>query len=137
MKLKIQVAAILALSLFAGGCAASRPLVDPDQQIPVEIRPTSPVVVSEAQAFRQEGEVLVSGSLKRPVRVRMPGHVDVLFLRSDGSRLDERQIKVVGLNSHRHGLQEVRFRASLDLELPEGSSAVFSYHRFPLPPFSP
>lgn len=133
MKMKtLAAAAILALSLFAGGCAASRPTVDPEQQIPVEIRPTSPVTVSKAQAFSQDGEVLVRGTLERPIRIRMPGHVDVLFLRPDGSPIAEKQVKVFGLRSKRRGMQEIQFRANFDLELPPGASAVFTYHA---PPF--
>jgi hypothetical protein len=126
--MNIRIAAILVLFLFAGGCAASRPTAAPEQQIPVEIRPTSPVTVSKAQAHSHDGEVRVSGNLQRPIRVRMTGHVDVLFLRPDGSPIAEKQIHVASLNSRRHGMQEVRFKASMDLQLPAGASAVFTYH---------
>ncbi|MDW7711482.1 MAG: hypothetical protein SCH98_13505 [Deferrisomatales bacterium] len=132
MKMKIFIPAALVLSLLAGGCAAPRPTATLAQHVPVEARKTSPVTVSKAQAIRQDGKVLVSGSLERPIRVRMPGHVDVLFLRPDGSPIAEKQIQVPALRSKRHGKQMMQFRASLDLELPEGASAIFAYHA---PPF--
>lgn len=134
MKMKILVPVALILSLLVGGCAASRPIAPilGGEHLPVEIRETSPVTVSQAQAIRQDGKVLVSGTLERSIRVRRTGHVDVLFLQPDGSPIAEKQIRVAGLRSKRHGKQEVPFRASLDLELPEGASAIFVYHG---PPF--
>lgn len=130
--MKFIVTAYLAVALFGVGCAGTRPTFEPEMYIPVEIRPTSYVTISEARAVRQDGRVLVSGSLRRPGDVRLPGHVDVLFLGPDGSLLYEHKIKVAGLDSKRGGVQGIPFTATLDLELPAGATAVFTNHA---PPF--
>ncbi|MFA5515192.1 MAG: hypothetical protein WDA20_02805 [Desulfuromonadales bacterium] len=132
MKKKSIFAAIFVVSLVLGGCAASRPAAAPEQAILVRIQPTSPVGLSQVQALRRDGRVLVSGRVNRPAPIHLPGHVDVLFLRPDGSTLFAQQIDVVGLHSMRHGRQEIPFAAAVDGELPADARAVFSYHA---PPF--
>lgn len=132
MKTKFMVVLFLAIILFAGGCATTRTGFSPEQAISVEIRSTSPITVLKAQAVRMDGQVLVSGTLRRPATTPMPGHVDVLFRGPDGSPIYEYRIEVTGLHSQRGGVQEIPFSAAVDLDLPVGASALFSYHAPPL-----
>jgi hypothetical protein len=132
MKTKRIVVCLFAITLLAGGCAATRPGFAPERSIPVEIRSTSPITVLKAQAVRADGRVLVRGALRRPATTPMPSHVDVLFRGPDGSPIYEHRIEVAGLHSRRVGVQEVPFSAVLELELPAGARALFSYHAPPL-----
>jgi len=132
MKTRLVAVAVFALAVFAGGCAATRPGFAPEQSIPVELRSTSPVTVINAQAVRKDGRVLVRGILRRPATTPLPSHVDVLFLGPDGSPIYEHRIEIAGLHSRRGGVQEIPFAATVDLDLPAGASALFSYHEPPL-----
>lgn len=126
--MKFFVAGLVALALVIGGCASTRPTFAPEQSIPVEIHSTSPVTILNALAIRNDGKVQVSGILRRPATTALAGHVDVMFLGSDGSRLHEQRITVTGLGSRRGGVHEVTFTATVDVELPADSKAVFTYH---------
>lgn len=126
--MKFFVAVLVALVLVSGGCAATRPTFAPEQAIPVEIRSTSPVTILNALAVRFDSKVQVSGILRRPATTALPGHVDVLFLGADGSMLYEQRITVTGLGSRRGGVHEIPFTATVDVDLPAGSRAVFTYH---------
>jgi hypothetical protein len=130
--MKCLAAVLVAFALFAGGCASTGTRVAPEQAIPVEIRSTSPITVLKARVIREDGRVLVSGTLRRPATTSMPSHVDVLFRDPDGSPIYEHRIEVTGLHSQRGGVQEIPFSAAVDLELPAGASALFSYHAPPL-----
>ena len=132
MKTKLVAVAVFALTVFAGGCASTCPGFAPEQSIPVEIRSTTPVTVLIALAVRKDDQVLVSGTLRRPATVPLPGHLDVLFLDPDGSPFHEHRIEVAGLGSKRGGVHEISFSATVNLDLPAGSRAVLSYHAQPL-----
>lgn len=126
--MRFLVSVLIAFGLVACGCTPARPTVASGQSIPVEIRSTSPVTILNARAVRIDGQVQVSGMLRRPATTALPGHVDVIFLGSDGSRLSEQRITISGLGSRRGGVHEVPFAATVDVNLPAGSRAVFAYH---------
>ena len=93
----------------------------------VESGPTS-VVISQADIFVNEGEMVISGRLKRMHEVPMPGHVDLSICAADGTLLDQQTVRVAGLAAKRKGAMEVPFRFRVNSATPGGAKIRLRYH---------
>ena len=93
----------------------------------VESGPSS-VVISQAAVFMNEGEMIVSGRLKRMHEVPMPGHVDLSICTADGTLLDQQTVRVAGLAAKRKGAMDVPFRFRVNSVPPGGAKIRLRYH---------
>lgn len=89
---------------------------------------SSSVVISQTAVFMNEGEMVVSGRLKRMHEVPMPGHVDLSICAADGTLLDQQTVRVAGLAAKRKGTMEVPFRFLVNSAMPGGAKIRLRYH---------
>ena len=129
-KLRKVIIPLLALTLSA--CAAptgiSSATADAVREYPTMTLPGGSVSISSARAYGQGEGLTISGRLKRPHELPMPGHMDLVVCAPDGTRLAREQIRVAGLASKRRGLLELPFRTQLSLTPPEGAVIHLRYH---------
>jgi hypothetical protein len=121
---------LIIMMLYGGiiGCTGATGTVKAASKLAVEIAPTSGATVSRADIRVSDGQLLLYGAVRRYHRVHLPGHVDVNVIAPDGAVVEQKQIKVPGLNSARKGRMDVPFLARLDSVPPEGSVIRFWYH---------
>lgn len=121
---------LLALTLCA--CAAPNGLssAKPDavREYQTLALPGGSVSISTVRAYGQGEGLTISGRLKRPHELPMPGHMDLVVCAPDGTRLAQEQIRVAGLSSKRRGLLELPFRTHLPLTPPTGAVIHLRYH---------
>jgi hypothetical protein len=103
------------------------------QPVILEVVPTSPATVSTATATREGEELVISGTVRKPHRFHLPGHVDIVVCGPDGTMLGVvRQHLAAGYLTSRGGAKTVRFTARLHLTPPPGSTVRLRYHAPPL-----
>lgn len=126
MKKQITLSLIVVTS-FLVGCANSQ-LVQ-NKSIPLKIKETNNVSVVRAQSYIENENLIVSGAVKRDVLFRSAayGHVDVLFLDSDGNTIQESNVRYLPVRVPINRSSSM-FKETFD-EVPEGTEQiVVSYH---------
>jgi hypothetical protein len=127
---------LLVMAVLLAGCATGsdpakkggRYSMDYEPQaLPVLVLASS-VNVSHAQAYAKGDDLMVAGKVKRPHKVQLPGHLDLMVCTPEGDLLRHETTRVKGLSSHRKGMQELPFFFRLDGLPPEGSLLGLRYH---------
>jgi hypothetical protein len=115
--------------LAVAGCATHRSALTERSDFSLEIVPqNSSVTISRADAYREGQGFVVSGKIRRPHKIQLPGHVDLSVCSPDGTSLAQKTTPVAGLLSNRRGFLELPFRFSLDFVPPEGARISLKYH---------
>jgi hypothetical protein len=134
---RTKLATIFALMvLFVAGCATHRTALPEKEAVSLEYAPKYSVVLSpgtsvtifRAEAYQKEQGFVVSGKVRRPHEIKLPGHVDLSVCSPDGTTLAQETTRVPGLNSNRSGVMELPFRFRLDFVPPEGAKVRLNYH---------
>jgi hypothetical protein len=127
---KLTFLVLSALSLF--GCAAGLggPAAEndnPRQYATVSVSANS-VRILKAQAYRNDGGLLVSGRVKRMHQLPLAGHLDLVVCAPDGTPLAREKVRIPGLSSNRRGVMETSFRMNLAMVPPDGALIHLRYH---------
>jgi hypothetical protein len=129
---------ILAMTLgfLISGCAAQQAAQATGEQVSLDyspeysvvVSPMSSVTISEARAYREGEEFVISGRVRRTHEINLPGHVDLAVCASDGTLLAQETMRVSGLHSNRKGVIELPFAFRLALIPPQGAKIRIEYH---------
>ncbi|MHB1397991.1 MAG: hypothetical protein ACYDAI_08850 [Trichloromonadaceae bacterium] len=106
-------AVLAALALILGGCAQPRVELPTAPPLKVVVTPTRPITVVAVQVERQGEDLVVTGKVRSPHRMLLPGTVDLVVCGTDGSRLAQARPVVTDHASRRGGAQTARFSAKL------------------------
>jgi hypothetical protein len=129
---------ILAMTLgfLISGCAAQQAAQATGEQVSLDyspeysvvVSPVSSVTISEARAYREGEEFVISGRVRRTHEINLPGHVDLAVCASDGTMLAQETMRVYGLHSNRKGVIELPFVFRLNFIPPKGAKIRIAYH---------
>jgi len=127
---------IVTLGFWISGCAAQHAAHVTDEQVyldyspeySVVVSPVSSVTVSEARAYREGDDFVISGRVRRTHEINLPGHMDLAVCASDGTLLAQETMRVSGLHSNRKGVIELPFTFRLDFIPPKGAKIRIAYH---------
>jgi hypothetical protein len=136
MKKMILSILIMMFGIGIGGCAAQRTAhpaeevvsLDYSAEYSVVLSPMSSVTISEARAYREGEEFVVSGRVRRTHEINLPGHVDLAVCAPNGTLLAQETMRVSGLHSNRKGVIELPFAFRLALIPPKGAKIRIEYH---------
>jgi len=95
--------------------------------IEVEVISTPVVTVSRAEAYSNNGQLYISGAIRRMHNIKLPGHIDVSVVGSNGVPTTK-SVAVPGLSSKRKGAINLPFRVQFDLEPAAVSKILIKYH---------
>jgi len=127
---------VLIIMLTLTGCAEQRKATTTEPKISLDYSPEyapvltakTSVTVSQARAYRDGDEFVISGRVKRLHEIHMPGHVDLAICAPDGDVFIQETTRVPSLNSKRKGFLELPFRFRLQTIPPDGSRVKLQYH---------
>lgn len=115
-------------AILVGGCAAPHPRISDKSFVVLEIDPTGVASVFEAEAAREGGGMVVSGTVKKYHEFFLSGHVDIVVCDHRGDILGRKTTRLFGgYASKRGGVREGRFSARMELP-PSGSKVRVKYH---------
>lgn len=128
MRRFIQGGLILGSLLFVVGCAGKADRHEAVSGLLLIKEPTAAIWVSDADVYRANGQLVVTGKVRTSHNIREHGHVDV-FLTTSGGEVVKKVIEVPGVLSKRSGVAKLAFKAVFN-QLPEdGSTVNVRYHR--------
>jgi hypothetical protein len=124
---KQTILSLVAATWLLVGCASSQ--LAQNKSLPLEIKETKNVSIVRARNYLENENLIVSGAVKRDVLFRSAayGHVDVLFLDSDGNTIQESNVRYLPVRVPINRSSSL-FKETFD-EVPEGTEQiVVSYH---------
>lgn len=124
---KQNIFSLVVVTWLLVGCASSQ--LAQNKTLPLEIKETEIVSVVRAQSYMENEDLIVSGAVKRDVLFRSAayGHVDILFLDSDGNTIQESNVRYLPVRVPINRFSSL-FKGTFD-EVPAGTEQiVVSYH---------
>jgi len=128
MKRQLESALLGMLLVSLAACVPMQRGRQEAAAIEVEKIPTPIASVSRADAFLDEGRLVVAGSLRRMHEIKFPGHVDIVLCGPEGL-LERKVVTVPRLSSNRKGLMILPFTATFNLVPPPGAKVRIRYHK--------
>lgn len=127
---------VLIIMLTLTGCATQRTATTTEPKVSLDYSPEyaavltakTSVTVSQARAYQDGDEFVISGRVKRPHKIQLPGHVDLAICAPDGKLLVQRTTRIPGLASKRKGVLELPFHFRVGIVPPEGANIRLQYH---------
>lgn len=131
MKRKFPRALFWIMLMALTACAPAKSERTEAAGVEVEIISTSIASISRADAYPENGRLVVTGRLRRMHEVKFPGHVDIAVYGPEGDLLERKSVSVQGLSSKRKGAMDLPFRTGFELCAPPGSKVVMKYQAVP------
>lgn len=121
----------LVLLLALAACAPLKAGLTNQSNLELEVISTPVVTISRADAYFIKGQLVISGAIRRLHEVKLPGHIDILVVGSDGVHEAKSVAAVPGLSSKRKGALSLPFMAHFALEPASVSKVIIKYHPRP------
>lgn len=121
------VGILLTATLVTTPCLASEVKVDFEKQkgFPVS---TSAVTVIKAESVSEEGDLQITGQLKRTHRLQMAGHLHAYSYSENNDLIADSQHRTPSLNSNRKGVMRIPFNLSIEDAPAEINRVSLEYH---------
>lgn len=118
-------------ALLCMGCATNRISHKNHLSVPFELVSSKDACISKAYAYEDDGELVVSGKVKRSINNccdSTRGHIDIVVLGIEGDVLDVASTMYSPRNIPKTRSRTSHFTARLSNKLPEGATIRLAYH---------